>query len=148
MIYITFVVPSYNAEKYLDRNIPSLAVGGEDVEVLVIDDGSKDDTLKIAKSLEEQYPGIVKAIHQENKGHGGAVQTGIANATGLYYKVIDSDDWANTEDVLKLVNQIKENLNNDKKVLFVGCPCQVAGRDPMPVLSLLHRLSRFPLTLH
>ena len=57
--------------------IESLLPGGEEVEILIIDDGSKDNTLKVAQEYEEKYPGIVRAIHQKNKGHGGAVNTGM-----------------------------------------------------------------------
>ena len=61
---------------------------------------------RIAKKYEEKYPGIVKAIHQENKGHGGAVNTGLANATGLYFKVVDSDDWVDYEAYMKILKKI------------------------------------------
>lgn len=63
------------------------------MEILIVDDGSKDDTAAIADEYAEKYPTIVKAIHQENGGHGEAVNAGIRNATGLYFKVVDSDDW-------------------------------------------------------
>ena len=62
-----------------------------------MDDGSKDDTAAIADQLQAQYPTIVRAIHQENAGHGGAVMKGLENATGLYFKVVDSDDWVDTQ---------------------------------------------------
>ena len=68
-------------------------LGGELVEILIVDDGSTDDTAKIADAYAEKYPTIVKAIHKENGGHGDAVNTGIAHATGVYFKVVDSDDW-------------------------------------------------------
>lgn len=84
--------------------IDSLLVGGEDVEILIVDDGSvKDHTPQIADEYAEKYPTIVRAIHQENKGHGGAVNTGIANATGLYFKVVDSDDWVDKEAYKKIL---------------------------------------------
>ena len=73
MKYISFAIPCYNSAAYMDRAVESILKGGEDVEILIVDDGSKDDTLKIARDYEEKYPTIVKAIHQENKGHGGAV---------------------------------------------------------------------------
>jgi glycosyltransferase involved in cell wall biosynthesis len=73
--------------------IDSLLIGGEDVEILIVDDGSTDDTAAIADSYAQQYPTIVRAIHKENGGHGSAVNTGIENATGLFFKVVDSDDW-------------------------------------------------------
>ena len=74
----------------MENCISSLVVGGDEVEVLVVDDGSADRTAEIADQLEAEYPGIVRAIHQPNKGHGGAVNTGIENASGLYFKVVDS----------------------------------------------------------
>ena len=63
------------------------------MEIIIVDDGSKDRTAEIADSYANRFPGIVKAVHQENGGHGEAVNTGLRNATGLYFKVVDSDDW-------------------------------------------------------
>lgn len=97
MKILSIAVPCYNSQEYMRNCIDSLLVGGEEVEIIVVDDGSKDNTLQIAKEYEEKYPGIVKAVHQENKGHGGAVNTGLAHASGLYFKVVDSDDWLNEE---------------------------------------------------
>lgn len=74
-----------------------LLIGGEEVEIIIVDDGSSDRTAEIADDYAEKYPTIVKAIHQENGGHGQAVNTGIKNATGLYFKVVDSDDWVNQD---------------------------------------------------
>lgn len=102
MKYLTFTVPSFNSEDYLNRCIDSLLVGGEKVEIIIVDDGSTDMTGQIADNYQEQYPTIVKAIHQPNKGHGGAVNAGLAAASGKYFKVVDSDDWV-AEDSLKLV---------------------------------------------
>ena len=76
----------------MENCIRSLLICGEEVEILIIDDGSSDRTAEIADRLEKEHPGIVRAIHQINKGHGGAVNTGIENASGLYFKVVDSDD--------------------------------------------------------
>ena len=97
MKLLSFAVPCYNSEAYMEKCIESLLAGGEEVEILIIDDGSKDRTAEIADSYAEKYPTIVKAIHKENGGHGSAVNTGIANATGLYFKVVDSDDWVKEE---------------------------------------------------
>lgn len=92
MKLLSIAVPCYNSEGYMENCIRSLLVGGEEVEILIVDDGSKDRTAEIADRLEAEHPGIVRAIHQPNKGHGGAVNTGLENATGLYFKVVDSDD--------------------------------------------------------
>ena len=97
MKLLSIAIPCYNSEAYMEKCIDSLLVGGEDVEILVVDDGSSDRTAEIADVYAEKYPTIVKAIHQENGGHGEAVNAGIRNATGLYFKVVDSDDWVNAE---------------------------------------------------
>ena len=108
MKILSIAVPCYNSQEYMRKCVDSLLKGGEDVEILIVDDGSKDDTLKIARDYEEKYPTIVKAIHQENKGHGGAVNTGLAHATGLYFKVVDSDDWLNEEALKKAKELLKK----------------------------------------
>ena len=92
MKLLSIAVPCYNSEAYMENCIRSLLVGGDEVEILIVDDGSTDRTAEIADRLERRHPGIIRAIHQPNKGHGGAVNTGIAHATGLYFKVVDSDD--------------------------------------------------------
>ena len=96
MKLITFTVPCYNSAAYMDRCVETLLPAGEEAEIILVDDGSKDDTGKIADAYAEKYPTIVRVIHQENGGHGEGVNQGIRNATGLYYKVVDSDDWLDT----------------------------------------------------
>lgn len=108
MKYITFAVPCYNSQNYMKRCIDSLLVGGEDVEIIVIDDGSTDATGEIADAYEHFFPGIVKAVHQENGGHGSGVNKGLELASGLYYKVVDSDDWLDSPACLKLLEKIRE----------------------------------------
>ena len=108
MKILTVAIPCYNSEAYMRKAIESLLPGGEDIEILIIDDGSqKDNTLKIAKGYEKEYPGIVRAIHQENKGHGGAVNTGIQEASGIYFKVVDSDDWVDSKALLRVIKRLK-----------------------------------------
>ncbi len=97
MKLLSIAIPSYNSEGYLAGCIESLLPGGEDVEILVIDDGSRDNTAAIADEYAAKYPTIVKAVHKENGGHGSAVNAGIDHATGLYFKVVDSDDWVKKE---------------------------------------------------
>lgn len=106
---LTIVVPSYNAESYLVETIPTMvnASNIEDVEVLIVNDGSKDNTLKIARQFEEKYPTVVKVIDKENGGHGSTINAGIKVATGKYFKVIDADDWVDTPALEKLINYLK-----------------------------------------
>lgn len=96
---ITYAIPCYNSAEYMDTCIESiLACGDDDIEIIIVDDGSaKDDTLAKAQEWEEFLPGVVKAIHQENGGHGAAVMKGLEHASGLYFKVVDSDDWLDAE---------------------------------------------------
>ena len=122
---ITFCVPSYNSAEYLHYALDSLK-GIADIEVLVIDDGSKDDTLKIAKNYEDIDPSVFHAIHQENKGHGGAINTALSLATGRYFKVLDSDDWADREALNKLLNFLK--AENEPDLILMDYVYQ-QGRD-------------------
>lgn len=108
MKLLSIAVPCYNSQDYMEKCIDSLLVGGEDVEILIVDDGSKDATPEIADSYQKRYPTIVRALHQENGGHGAAVNTGIANATGLYFKVVDSDDWVDADAYKKILSTLAE----------------------------------------
>ena len=107
MKYISFVVPCYNSEEYMEKCIESLLIGKDDVEIIIIDDGGKDNTGKIADKYQKKYPNIVKAIHQENGGHGEGINGGLKHATGKYFKVVDSDDWLDEDAYKKLLKEIK-----------------------------------------
>lgn len=115
MKLLTAAIPCYNSAEYMCHAIETLLSGGEDMEIIIVNDGSKDDTARIADEYAAKYPSIIKAIHQENGGHGEAVNAGIRNATGLYYKVVDSDDWINEEalqEVLVVLRQMIETSTN------------------------------------
>ena len=114
MKILTIAIPSYNSMDYMRNCIESLLPGGEDVEILIVDDGSKDDTPAIADEYQEKYPGIVRAIHQENGGHGEAVNAGLRNATGFFYKVVDSDDWVDAESYQKILAFLKEAMKEEE----------------------------------
>lgn len=108
MKLLSIAVPCYNSQEYMRNCVDSLLEGGDLVEILIVDDGSKDNTAKIADEYAEKYPGIVKAIHQENGGHGEAVNAGIRSAQGLYFKVVDSDDWVNKEAYMAILEKLRE----------------------------------------
>lgn len=121
MKLLSVAIPCYNSEAYMEKCIDSLLVGGEEVEILIVDDGSTDKTAEIADVYAEKYPTIVRAIHQENGGHGEAVNAGIRNAQGLYFKVVDSDDWVNKEAYEKILKTLEELLRGPKTVdLFIS----------------------------
>jgi glycosyltransferase involved in cell wall biosynthesis len=90
----------------MEHCIDSLLPGGEQIEIIIIDDGSKDNTAKIADKYQKKYPKIVKVRHQENGVHGEGINQGIKMAEGRYIKVIDSDDWADTKAYKTLLKRI------------------------------------------
>ena len=116
MKYISFAIPCYNSAAYMDRAVESILKGGEDVEIIIVNDGSKDDTSKIAHEYEEKYPTIVRAVDKENGGHGDAVNAGLDHAEGKYFKVVDSDDWVDEEALYKILDVLKKFEEEEKQV--------------------------------
>ena len=108
MKLLTVAIPCYNSESYMEHCINTLLTGGEEVEIIIVDDGSaKDRTGEIADRYAREYPTICRAIHQENGGHGEAVNTGLKNATGIFFKVVDSDDWVNEEAYVQVLDTLR-----------------------------------------
>ena len=108
MKYLTFTVPCYNSESYMRRCVDSLLCCGTDAEIILVDDGSADRTGEIADDYQKRFPDIVKVVHKENGGHGSGVNKGLEMAEGLYFKVVDSDDWLDREACQKLLFRIRE----------------------------------------
>ena len=106
---ITFAVPCHNSASYMDHCIETLLTAGEDAEIILIDDGStKDDTPAKCDAWANQYPNIIRTIHQENGGHGEGVNQGLRHATGIYYKVVDSDDWLDISALAQVMDKLRE----------------------------------------
>ena len=116
MKLLTITIPCYNSAEYMDRAVESALKGGDEVEIIIVNDGSIDDTREIAETYARKYPERIRVIHQENGGHGSAVNTGLANATGVYFKVLDSDDWL-SEKALKKILQLMKDLLADGNVI-------------------------------
>ena len=114
MKLITFTVPCYNSAAYMSHCVETLLPAGEEAEIILVDDGSKDDTGRIADEFAEKYPDIVRVIHQENGGHGEGVNQGIRNARGVYFKVVDSDDWLDTDALQQVMATLRVHLNDEK----------------------------------
>lgn len=119
MKLLSIVIPCYNSEEYMRYCIESLLPGGERVEILIVNDGSVDQTSEIANEYARKYPTIVKAIHQENGGHGEAVNAGIRNASGTYFKVVDSDDWVDIRAYLKILSTLADFVKENQMVDMV-----------------------------
>ncbi len=108
MKLLTAAIPCYNSAAYMSHAIETLLSGGDEMDIIIVNDGSSDDTQKIGEEYQTKYPGIVRIINQENGGHGEAVNTGLAHAKGLYFKVVDSDDWVSEE----ALHQVMDTLKN------------------------------------
>lgn len=122
MKLITFAVPCYNSAEYMDKCINTLLQGGDDIEIILVDDGSvKDNTPEICDRYEKEYPGIIRAIHQENGGHGEGVNQGMRNAQGLYYKVVDSDDWLDVDALHKALDQLRKFVAEGTELDMLIC---------------------------
>ena len=114
---ITFVVPCYNSADYMDHCIESLLIGSTDIEIVIVDDGStKDNTAEKADQWRAAHPDLIKVIHQENKGHGGAVMAGLRAATGVYFKVVDSDDWLDRDALSVMLSRLRHFIASGSPV--------------------------------
>ena len=109
MKILSVIIPSYNAEGFLDKAVSSLLVPEllESLEIIVVNDGSGDRTAAIAGEYCDRFPDTVRLISQENKGHGGALNTGCAAATGKYLKILDADDWVETRNLPAFVHALE-----------------------------------------
>lgn len=116
MKLLSVAIPCYNSQDYMRKCIESLLKGGEDVEIIVVNDGSTDQTEAIAEEYVKKYPSIVKAVHKENGGHGSAVNTGLENATGLFFKVVDSDDWVKEEAYDRILDKLRELVGGGQMI--------------------------------
>jgi glycosyltransferase involved in cell wall biosynthesis len=109
MKIISIIVPAYNMEHYLDRCLTSVLdhKWDEELEVIVVNDGSKDITLQIALAYKEKFPEIVTVIDQENGNQGSAMNAGLRVAKGKYVKELDADDWFDTKEFERFIEQLK-----------------------------------------
>ena len=107
---LTISVAAYNVESYIAENLDSILITDvrDEIEVLVVDDGGNDDTLEIARKYEEQYPGIIRAVHKENGGYGSVQNYSMQNASGRFFKILDGDDWVDREGLTKLVEYLRD----------------------------------------
>lgn len=118
---ITFVIPCYNSADYMDGCISSMLGSGEDTEIIIVNDGSTDKTGEKADRWAKMSPDIIRVIHQENSGHGGAVMAGIRAARGKYLKVVDSDDWLDRISLNLLMAKLRGFIEHNNVVDLVVC---------------------------
>ena len=105
---LTVVIPSYNASRYLSYAVESLLPAGRCIEVIIVNDGSTDETGEIAEAYAQKHPDMIRVINKENGGHGDAIMAGLKDAKGLYFRVLDSDDRMDKEALEKYIRQIQD----------------------------------------
>ena len=108
---LSVVVPTYNVKNYLDRCLLSLTADEHtlrDLDIIIVNDGSLDSSLEIAKRYEKKYSESITVIDKENGGHGSTINTGLKYAIGKYFRVLDSDDWVNTLDFKPFIKDLKK----------------------------------------
>lgn len=138
---LTIIIPSYNVERTLQQTVESLMVSDkrllESLDILIVNDGSKDGTLELASRLERENPGVVRVWNKENGGHGSTINVGIEQGYGKYLKVVDGDDWLDTEAFEKYLHILSETdadlvatdyyryyMNIDKMTVMKSSECR------------------------
>lgn len=116
MKLLSVAVPCYNSQDYMEHCVDTLLSGGNDMEILIVNDGSKDRTPEIADRLAREHPDVIRAIHQANAGHGGAVSAGLREASGLYFKVVDSDDWVDPDALRAILDRLRQFSQTSRPV--------------------------------
>lgn len=112
---LSIIIPSYNVEKYLYHGVYTILEheNGNKIEVIIVNDGSKDNTLSVAKKLQKEYSkDNIVIIDKPNGGHGSTINAGLKVATGKYIRIIDGDDWVNSEDMKKLIDILEKETSD------------------------------------
>lgn len=139
---LTIIIPAYNVSDYIDQCLQSLVDNPDNLEyldIIAVNDGSKDDTLEKMQRYEALYPSSIRVIDKENGGHGSGINRGILEAKGKYLKVLDSDDWVDTNGLTKLIAFIRD-LTEDPDVIinpfdYVYMPDGRTERSDFPLLN-------------
>ena len=116
---ISIVIPAYNMEKYIARCLDSLLISNlDDVEILVVNDGSQDRTSEIAHTYQDRFPSSIKIIDKTNGNYGSCINVGLTLASGKYFRILDSDDYFYKEHFAAYVKALK---NIDADVVLTHC---------------------------
>lgn len=114
---LSIIIPTYNAEKFLDKGLTSFVMEDtsllDKLEVIVVNDGTPDNSVAVAQKYVDQYPQVFSIINKENGGHGSAINVGVDNIRGKYFKVVDADDWVDTKALMRLIQYLEEKETFD-----------------------------------
>ncbi len=140
MKLLTVTVPCYNSAAYMERCVNSLLPGGEEMDIIIIDDGSTDDTGAIADRYAAQYPDTVRVIHQPNGGHGEGINQGLAHAQGVYFKVVDSDDRLDRQALQMLMGLLANHTEESEQIDLIISNYVYDQADREAVFSVNYRV--------
>lgn len=110
---LSIIIPMYNSKRFIRKCLDSMILAQADMrqlEILVVNDGSKDCSPAIAEEYVRRWPDTIRLLHKENGGHGSAINLGVANCTGKYLKIVDADDWVQAEGLKQILNLL-QNIN-------------------------------------
>ena len=147
MKQLSIIVPAYNVSKYIEECLESITKDEsiqKKLDIIVVNDGSTDDTLVKVRSFEERYPNCIRVIDKENGGHGSGINRGIIEAKGIYLKVLDSDDWMITENLKKLIDYIEKAKN--KPDIIINAYEQIWESNGTKILHSLENIE--PYRIH
>lgn len=162
MKQLTIAVPSYNMEKLLPGCLDSMADErfSRSLEVIVVDDGSKDGTAETARRYEREWPEIFRVISKENGGHGSAVNAALEHASGRYFRIVDADDWVNRENLAVLLERLEtaqadiildEKTEVDNETggqVYFSFPADMPSGEEVPFEAIAKPEFRYHLALH
>lgn len=133
---LTITIPAYNVEKYLDNTLSTILDEQilDEIEILIVNDGSNDKTKDIGRQYEKRYPQSIQLVNKKNGGHGSAINKGIELATGRYFKLIDGDDWVDTKKFVKFVKALK-NVESDVVAIPYVCVNDITKEQEIKMFS-------------
>ncbi len=139
---LSIVIPCLNSERFLPACLDSLLIERDDeLDVIVVNDGSSDATSAIAHAFADKHP-FVRVIDKANGGHGSGVNAGLAIAQGLYFKILDSDDFLDKEGLIHLLDTIKDQNDKDQNPdLYLSDYCSYNEGNERPQARLSFRKS-------
>lgn len=143
---LTIGIPAYNVELYIEDTVLSIAKSKyqDKLEILIINDGSSDQTLSVATRIAQEHS-CVKIIDKPNGGHGSAINAALRNATGRYFRLLDGDDWFNTDEFDKYLEKLE---SEDADIIFtdlIECFIKSHLNRPVSYYSHLPSFTKFQL---
>ena len=109
-VVLSIIIPVYKVEQYLRKCLDSLILPMDklsQIEVIIVNDGSPDKSSLIAHEYEAKFPTVFRVIDKENGGHGSAWNVGLQEAKGKYFRFLDSDDWFDTNNLVRLIEKLQ-----------------------------------------